>query len=80
QKETTELIKILLTLENIINNNEVYSLKQLSINGSKLVELGINEGPQIGKILNDILLLVINEKLINKKECIIDFVKENYLT
>lgn len=79
QKDTTELTKISLTLKNIINNNEVYSLKQLNINGTNLVELGINEGPQIGNILNDILLLIINEKLINKKECIIDFVKENYL-
>lgn len=51
----------------IINNKECFMLKDLDINGSDLIHLGITNGVQIGFILNSILVDVINEEIDNDK-------------
>ncbi|MBR1730842.1 MAG: HD domain-containing protein [Ruminococcus sp.] len=63
------------TYKSIIENKECYSLKSLSINGSDLLHLGINEGKAIGKILEMLLDGVIdgtmeNDNVLLKKEAI----------
>lgn len=50
-----------------IGSDEVYSLKHLAINGSDLLSLGY-KGRQIGKILNELLDLVMRDKILNKRE------------
>ena len=59
-------------LEKIIVNNECYSLKQLAINGSDLVELGYRN-EEIGKKLTIVLKKVIVEQLPNDKQILIDY-------
>lgn len=49
----------------IIDNNECYNLKSLSINGLDLIHLGITDGKKIGSILNSILDDVIDGRLDN---------------
>ena len=65
----------------IISLNECYTLKQLQINGSDLIHLGITQGVQIGSILNSLLELVIDDKLENNtdilKEKALEFLKQN---
>lgn len=78
-EDYSQLTNILLIIEDIINNNDVYSIEQVNINGKDLVSLGIKEGPEIGRILNDILFLIINEKLVNNNEIIINLIKNEYL-
>lgn len=73
------LQKVLEIINKIIVNNEVYSLKQLNINGNDLVLLGIKEGPKIGYILNEVLQLIINEKLSNEKNIICNYIISTYL-
>ncbi len=51
--------------EEIITNNECYQLKDLSINGSDLIHLGITNGVEIGEILYSLLADVINEEVDN---------------
>lgn len=53
------------TFNKIIENNECYKLKDLAINGSDLIHLGITNGVIIGNILNEILDLVIDEAVDN---------------
>lgn len=54
------------------SNNECYTLKQLKINGSDLIHLGITNGIQIGNILNTLLQDVINDKIENQKDVLIE--------
>ncbi|MCL2065069.1 MAG: cytidine deaminase [Candidatus Cloacimonetes bacterium] len=54
-------------LNSIIENKECFNLKQLAINGTDIKQIGIKESKKIGEHLNNILNLVINEKIINNK-------------
>ena len=77
RKEKTESINLSLKLFNeIVIENECFSLKQLEVNGKDLITLGINSGKQIGEFLNLLLDDVIEEKLDNKKSILLDKVKE----
>ena len=53
-------------------------IKDLKINGNDLILLGIS-GNKIGDILDSLLDLVIEEKLENSKQVLIDFVKRNLI-
>lgn len=60
----------------IINEKPPFSIKDLEINGNDLIELGLKQGPEVGKVLNNIFNLVINEKVENKRELLLDIVKK----
>lgn len=65
-----------LFLDEIKENNECYSLKQLSINGNDLKELGIKNGEEIHKKLDFLLNAVIEEKCDNTKKDLIEYFKK----
>lgn len=54
----------------ILENEECYCLKQLAINGKTLQKMGVKNGVQIGKILEQTLQKVIKEELPNQKEAL----------
>jgi len=54
-------------------------VSDLDIKGEDLEALGIDPGPKMGKILYELLELVIEDPAINDKEKLINIVKENYL-
>lgn len=58
--------------EEVQKDGECISLKSLDINGNDLKAIGINEGKDIGKILNILLKKVIDEEVENKKEILIE--------
>ena len=58
-----------------ILNYGCYSLKQLAINGDDLLELGLEPGPVIKDILKGYLNDVINGKLENKREILLEEAK-----
>ena len=60
--------------EKIIKNNECYSIKMLAINGGDLLSLGF-KGEKIGDCLDNILKLIIEGKLLNDKQTIINYIK-----
>lgn len=64
------------TLGEIIDDRECVSLSMLEINGYDLVALGLNRGSIIGNTLQKILEEVINDKLENKKDILIESVKK----
>jgi len=78
QYEKLNVIKqIEVILDDILEKNQCYSLKGLAVNGDDLLEMGILKGKHIGEVLNELLNLVINEKLDNKKELLINYIKSN---
>ena len=61
--------------EDIIEENECFSLKDLAVNGNDLIKVGVKQGKEVGKILNMLLNEVIDEKLKNEKDALLEKVK-----
>lgn len=58
-------------VDQIIAEEQCFSLKDLAVNGSDLVALGIEKGPRIGVLLNQLLDDVISGKLPNDREALL---------
>ena len=75
-KEDIKKIKII--KDEIISSNEAYKLSMLSITGRDLINLGIEKGPNIGKILEYLLDEVMKSQLSNHKKELELEVKRRY--
>ena len=64
---------VLHILNEIIQQEQCFSLKDLAVNGKDLIELGLPEGAEIGKVLNQLLEMVIEEKIENKKKVLLQY-------
>lgn len=64
------------TFQQIIEDNECFTLKDLAINGHDLLHLGIIKGELIGFTLNKLLISVIDNELENDKEVLITEAKK----
>lgn len=65
--------------EEIIAEHECLSLKDLSVKGADLIELGIKPGRQIGEILDTLLDYVIDHPEANQKETLVEYIKEHVM-
>ncbi len=79
QKSDSYFEKLLNIAQNIIDEKDVISISDLAINGDDILKLGIEAGPKIGLILKECLALLLEEKLINDHDILLDFIKKNYL-
>ena len=55
-------------IEDIKKQNDCFSLKALTVNGSDLIKLGFAPGKALGSTLNSLLELVMDDKIENNKE------------
>jgi tRNA nucleotidyltransferase (CCA-adding enzyme) len=72
--EYEELTKSEIIMNEIIATNQCYSLKTLAINGQDLIGAGMPKGKNIGIILNKVLNEVIEGKLDNKKDTLLQYI------
>lgn len=56
----------------ILDDNDCYTLKQLAVNGNDIKQIGIAQGDRVGKILKMLLSLVMEDKLENNKSALIN--------
>ena len=63
-------------LNEIIEAEECFSIKDLAINGKDLIALGVKPGKDIGIILNKLLEKVIEDPDLNNRESLIAMVKQ----
>lgn len=69
-----EMIKSLdKEIDKIIESEEAFKISDLDISGNDLIDLGY-KGKKIGDKLNEILSLVVDDKLSNEKEAIIEYI------
>lgn len=61
---------------NAVQKGECYTLKQLDLSGDDLKKLGYSAGPDIGRILNGLLAMVIEDPTLNEKEKLLKLAKE----
>ena len=64
-------------LSRIISSGECCSLRQLAVNGSDLLHIGVSRGIQIGQTLDILLDQVIAGALPNEKDALLAYVKNN---
>ncbi|MBZ9691472.1 CCA tRNA nucleotidyltransferase [Clostridium sp. M14] len=76
EERLSHLLYIRENLKDVIFNNECFNLKNLNISGKDLISLGLEKGKNIGKVLNELLELVMNNPDLNDKQVLIDIVKE----
>ena len=74
QEEKENLLQSEIIMNKIIETNQCYSLKTLAVSGNDLIEAGIPKGKNIGIVLNDLLNKVIEGKLENEKESLMNYV------
>lgn len=75
--ETTELFSQLrFVLDQVLAQGNCLRVKDLAINGNDLAHLGIAPGPQMGKILDTLLEMVLEETLENEKSALLLAAKE----
>lgn len=74
-KDTSAFDYAISIINEIIYNDECFSLKNLDINGSDIINLGFGKGSEIGRILDTLLNNVIEGNLPNKRKDLIKFVK-----
>lgn len=65
------------TINEILNEQECFSVKDLKINGNDLIGMGF-KGREIGEILDSVLDLVISDKLKNEINEITDYVQSQF--
>ncbi|NSB15571.1 CCA tRNA nucleotidyltransferase [Clostridium beijerinckii] len=65
-------------LNEIIDKDECFTLKNLKINGGDLLSLGFNKGKEIGEILNYLLDIVIEDPKSNEKQELIKLVMKRW--
>ena len=56
----------------IVEQQECLSLKDLAVTGRDLIELGMKPGPELGRVLEELLALVIDHPEYNTKELLLE--------
>lgn len=59
-------------LEEVLQDDECFSLKALAVNGKDLITIGYKSGKEIGEVLNNLLDSVISGENINEKEKLLE--------
>ena len=72
-----ELEKIKSAVDAVISEKPALTLSQLAVSGKDLISAGFEPSPEMGKLLNRMLELVIAEKLPNEREILLDFARNN---
>lgn len=70
--ELKKLNELLVELDEIVAAGEAFKISDLAVNGNDLIALGY-KGKEIGEKLNEILMLVVDDRLNNTKEDIVDY-------
>ena len=70
------LEKVNVMLDDILEQQQCFSLKDLSVNGRDMIKLGIVDGKQIGTTLSKLMDMVIDEELENEREILLEHAVE----
>lgn len=68
QEKLKRLEQIEALYQEVLKEKECLSLKELAVTGKDLIEAGVSPGPQLGKLLNQLLEQVIEHPEYNTKE------------
>lgn len=75
ESSETDFAEMERLLEEILSENACLHIKDLALNGQDLLELGFAPGPKLGQCLQNLLDQVLEEKLPNEKDALLDYAK-----
>lgn len=73
--EKKDLRKAEELIDTIVRENQCYSLSTLTVKGTDLIDSGIPRGPMIKQMLNEMLEMVMDGDLENKKDILLGYLK-----
>jgi len=73
------VIRLKEEVEKILNEKQPLTVKDLKINGYDLMELGVEQGFMIGKILNGLLEKVLDNYELNNRDVLLEIVRSEYM-
>ena len=62
-------------LDQVLEANDAFTVKQLAIDGNDVMALGVPQGPAVGRVLTSALEAVIDGQTPNEREALLAFVK-----
>ena len=62
-------------LEQVIEEEQCFSISDLAINGHDIMDLGVPEGKRVGEILKKLLDVVISEDIENEHTALVEYAK-----
>lgn len=74
QDRHDKLEQIEILLDEILQEQQCFSKKDLAINGNDLIAMGIKQGEEIGKIIDELVEYVIDNPDMNTKDKLIEYV------
>ena len=66
---------IQILIEDILQNNECFTMSSLAVNGNDLIDDGFEAGPMIGAVLRTLLKAVIDDRCENNREALLAYAK-----
>ena len=63
-------------IDEVISQQQCFSLKDLAVNGRDIINANLAEGTQIGVMLNRLLEMVINEEVENEREVLMEIARK----
>lgn len=66
-----KITDIQMLLDDVLQEKECFTLKELAINGKDLIQYGVPEGKTIGTVLNTLLTMVIDGEISNDKDSLL---------
>lgn len=62
-------------LGDLLTREEVPSIKTLAVNGHDILELGVEPGPRVGRVLSSLFDAVVDEKVENKRKPLLELAR-----
>jgi len=76
KSKSSEIEKAENNIREILQEKPPVSLKDLAVNGKDLIELGYQEGKEMGQVLKELLNLVLEKPTLNQKKILLAWAKE----
>lgn len=75
---TNDIDKLETRITEILNRKDPMSIKDLAIDGKDLIDLGIPQGKEIGRILKELFEMVMEDEKLNNKEKLLEIMKKRH--
>ena len=75
EEKLERIHKVKVIYEQIIEEKQCFSIRNLAVNGKDLIAIGVTQGKRIGEILNILLEDVLEEPSHNTKEYLLELAK-----
>lgn len=75
-KNLAEINRIEAVVQEVLQSQQCFRLKDMAVNGTDLMSLGLPAGKELGLLLNALLAKVINEELPNDKQALMQYAQK----